>query len=195
VKSAGFVNASPTKQFFVSILTRDIELEDAVLDLLDNCLDGIWRSHADPAAAMESAIPYDGFRASIDIAADHFSIVDNCGGIPRDVAVSYAFRLGREAAPDEALPTIGMYGIGMKRAIFKMGQDALIETDYRGDGFTVRITPEWLGEANNWSLPIEDTATTLRNGTRITVRACYAVVDARDRSGRADVSASKAKAT
>ena len=32
--------ASPTKQFFVSMLTRDINLADAILDLLDNCLDG-----------------------------------------------------------------------------------------------------------------------------------------------------------
>ncbi|MBS0481598.1 MAG: hypothetical protein JSR96_05480 [Proteobacteria bacterium] len=35
--------ASPTKAFFVRMLTRDIELQDAILDLLDNCLDGILR--------------------------------------------------------------------------------------------------------------------------------------------------------
>ena len=33
-------SAIPTKQFFVSMLTRDIRLEDAILDLVDNCLDG-----------------------------------------------------------------------------------------------------------------------------------------------------------
>jgi hypothetical protein len=33
--------AYPTKQFFVSMLTHDIiKLEDAILDLLDNCLAG-----------------------------------------------------------------------------------------------------------------------------------------------------------
>jgi hypothetical protein len=35
--------AAPTKQFFVSMLTRDISLEDAILDLIDNCLDGALR--------------------------------------------------------------------------------------------------------------------------------------------------------
>lgn len=35
--------ATPTKQFFVSMLTRDISLDDAILDLLDNCLDGAMR--------------------------------------------------------------------------------------------------------------------------------------------------------
>lgn len=35
--------AVPTKQFFVSMLTRDISLADAILDLIDNCLDGALR--------------------------------------------------------------------------------------------------------------------------------------------------------
>ena len=40
-KSSGDrAEASPTKQFFVSMLTRDINLADAILDLVDNCLDG-----------------------------------------------------------------------------------------------------------------------------------------------------------
>ena len=32
---------TPTKAFFVEMLTRDIGLNDAILDLLDNCLDGV----------------------------------------------------------------------------------------------------------------------------------------------------------
>ena len=35
------VDATPVKSFFVDMLTRDIELVDAILDLLDNCVDGI----------------------------------------------------------------------------------------------------------------------------------------------------------
>ena len=38
------VNSSPTKNFFINMLTRDISLNDAILDLLDNCLDGALRS-------------------------------------------------------------------------------------------------------------------------------------------------------
>ena len=37
------VDSSPTKEFFVEMLTRDIDLTDAILDLLDNCLDGVLR--------------------------------------------------------------------------------------------------------------------------------------------------------
>ena len=37
---------TPSKKFFVSMLTRDIDLADAILDLIDNCLDGAMRQGA-----------------------------------------------------------------------------------------------------------------------------------------------------
>lgn len=65
------------------MLTRDIELEDAILDLLDNCVDGIQRisKHEEP-----STEPYKNFWAKITFSNDYFRIEDNCGGIPRSVA-------------------------------------------------------------------------------------------------------------
>jgi len=42
-ESQDFARAIPTKLFFVSMLTRDINLVDAILDLVDNCLDGALR--------------------------------------------------------------------------------------------------------------------------------------------------------
>ena len=136
--------ASPTKQFFVSMLTRDIELRDALLDLLDNCVDGILRS-AKPDQSV--AKPYAGFQATIIMAKDHFQILDNCGGIPIETAKKYAFAMGKpEGANDEGTSaTVGMYGIGMKRAIFKLGKDALVES-WNDDGFTVEFTSDWMGK-------------------------------------------------
>src|SRR5579883_581359 len=93
----GSAVASPTKAFFVRMLTRDIELPDAILDLLDNCIDGIVRAKGSGASEK----PYDGFRATITMAPDHFVIEDNCGGIPFAIARDYAFSMGRPpAAPD-----------------------------------------------------------------------------------------------
>lgn len=37
------IEASPTKTLFVKILTRNIELRDAILDLLNDGIDGIYR--------------------------------------------------------------------------------------------------------------------------------------------------------
>ena len=71
------VDATPVKSFFVSMLTRDIKLEDAILDLLDNCVDGIIR-HQNQGKSK----PYKGYKAEIEFNGDTFSITDNCGGIP-----------------------------------------------------------------------------------------------------------------
>lgn len=161
--------ASPTKQFFVSMLTRDIELRDAVLDLLDNCVDGILRtSKPDPT----SATPYEGFEAVIVMAKDHFRIVDNCGGIPIETAKKYAFAMGKPngAAGDGTSATVGMYGIGMKRAIFKLGTDALVES-WNDTGFAVEFTSDWMAKDGWDDLPVYElpTGKLTERGTSITV--------------------------
>src|SRR5262245_30807145 len=116
--------AVPTKRFFVSMLTRDISLADAILDLIDNCLDGALR------LVGSDSVDYKRHLVRITLAADRFAIEDNCGGIPREVAKNYAFKMGREPGDDRDLDseTIGMYGVGMKRAIFKMGREAVVRT-------------------------------------------------------------------
>ena len=147
-REIGQARASPTKDFFVSMLTRDIELGDAILDLLDNCLDGILRTAEENA---DGDRPYDGYRAVLEISPEEFSIKDNCGGIPMETAERYAFAMGRPPdAPDHAAATIGMYGIGMKRAIFKLGTNAVVESRFgEEDGFWVEFTPDWMAE-DSW---------------------------------------------
>jgi hypothetical protein len=172
-QSTDKAQASPTKQFFVSMLTRDIGLDDAILDLLDNCLDGAMRT------ADSEKVDYAQHFVKIKLAKDQFSIEDNCGGIPRDVAINYAFKMGREPDDDRDsnTETIGMYGVGMKRAIFKMGKDALVRTRHGDDMFEVPITSEWL-EAKNWDpLPINEPTEASEKlpqpGTTIIVKDLY----------------------
>ncbi|HEX3252763.1 MAG TPA: hypothetical protein VHS05_25215, partial [Pyrinomonadaceae bacterium] len=48
------VPSAPAKSFFVSMLTRDIDLQDAILDLLDNCVDGALRDRPKEMADQDS---------------------------------------------------------------------------------------------------------------------------------------------
>lgn len=166
------LDASPTKKFFVEMLTRDIEIEDAILDLLDNCVDGIQRIANNN---NEHHQPYKGFWAKLTLSSDHFIIEDNCGGIPKDIAESYAFRMGRPNNNiDNDVYTIGTYGIGMKRAIFKMGRSSEIVSQTNNESFTVKIHPEWLIDDNDWHLPLEFTDPILeQSGTLIKVTNLY----------------------
>ncbi|PRH82257.1 ATP-binding protein [Arenimonas caeni] len=143
--------AVPTKQFFVSMLTRDISLDDAILDLIDNCLDGAMR------LANGGDVDYGKHHVKIKLSKDLFSIEDNCGGIPREVAINYAFKMGRDADDkrDADTETIGMYGVGMKRALFKMGTDALVKTRHGEDTFEVHIDSNWLSDKEWRELPIK----------------------------------------
>jgi hypothetical protein len=151
--STATVNASPTKRFFVSMLTRDIELKDAILDLLDNCIDGILRQSRGMPAKDK---PYEGHWAKVTANPREFNIVDNCGGIPREVARKSAFMLGRpDETQDADLNTVGMYGIGMKRAIFKMGQECTVTSRPETGTYRVHISPEWL-TGDSWQLELAD---------------------------------------
>lgn len=154
------IDASPTKKFFVEMLVRDIELKDALLDLLDNCVDGAMRTLINEGRGIDGDRPYDGFWAKINFSENEFSIEDNCGGIPRAVALSSAFRLGRPSADliDDHAPTVGVYGIGMKRAIFKLGERAIISSRHANEAFEVDITPEWMASDKDWKLNLIDRA-------------------------------------
>lgn len=166
-RDPNLVNASPTKRFFVEMLTRDIEVQDAILDLLDNCVDGILRTLA---GNDDNDLPYQNFAAHIDFSAEAFSIKDNCGGIPKDVAIKYAFMMGRpDDDRDKELATVGMYGIGMKRAIFKLGRLCSVKS-FRADGaFEVKIGPEWMKDDKSWELSMEEVENNDQPGTHISI--------------------------
>ncbi|EQB0355722.1 ATP-binding protein [Yersinia enterocolitica] len=141
---------SPSKRFFVSMLTRDIDLNDAILDLLDNCVDGALRSNSSPQDLTQ---PYRGFEAKLTISKTSFQIEDNCGGIPKN-ARAYAFRMGRTVEHTEGgVGTVGVYGIGMKRAIFKIGTRAKIYSNHVDGAFEIDISPDWT-KNESWVIPL-----------------------------------------
>lgn len=165
------VKASPAKRFFVEMLTRDIELGDAILDLLDNCVDGAIRTINGKNVSPDR--PYDGFWAKVTLTEDGFTIEDNCGGIDQDLAANYAFRMGRQDIErDKDIPTVGMYGIGMKRAMFKMGyKSEVVSRVSRDDGFVVRIPRDWMEDDSKWDLELETEGVDIaQEGTRISVQ-------------------------
>lgn len=172
------VEAFPAKAFFVKMLTRDIDLEDAIMDLIDNCVDGILRTKWSSGVPEGISNPYQGFYAKVNITEDSFSIEDNCGGIPKDVAEEYAFRMGRVNQRDKDLPTVGVYGIGMKRALFKMGRHSTVFSKTSDCSFKVTIDSDWLDNDHAWQLPMElmDQTQKNENGTIIRVTELYEMI-------------------
>lgn len=169
------ISTFPTKRFFVDMLTRDIELLDAVLDLLDNCVDGVMRSSMQNSSLPR---PYDGFWAKLTFDEKEFKIEDNCGGISLALATSYAFRMGKPEGDHKTnLATVGMYGIGMKRAIFKIGGTCTVLSKSREDHYKVTFSPEWM-KNEDWELPlIHITKSPLtENGVSITIKNLHETI-------------------
>lgn len=141
-------DASPTKRFFADIITRDIELDDAIQDLVDNCVDGARR--------LRPSGDFHDLWVNIHVSGASFSIADNCGGIPLEIARKYAFKFGRAEGFEETTHSVGQFGIGMKRALFKMGEVfEVISTEPKAH-FEIRVNiRDWLQDKINWDFPIE----------------------------------------
>jgi hypothetical protein len=159
----------PAKDFFVSMLTRDIELNDAILDLLDNCVDGAIRTRSKEKTDDDSL---EGFWAEIKFDEKQFVIEDNCGGIPWKIAKEYAFCMGRPEGVETKNGTIGVVGIGMKRAIFKMGRECYVHSNHKDDAFLVTIPQSWFADDKKWdafNAEREQPAKKLRLGTIVEI--------------------------
>ncbi|GAI13080.1 unnamed protein product, partial [marine sediment metagenome] len=74
-------------------------------------------------------------------------------GIKKEEVYEHVFRFGMPAETKGR--TIGVYGIGLKRAIFKLGENILIESDDGEEFFSVRIDKNWLADEENWELDFE----------------------------------------
>jgi hypothetical protein len=161
------VKASPHKRFFIDMITRDISLEACVLDLIDNSVDGATRSTDDKPSKSKAPKPhplssggtrYEGRRIEVKFSDSTFRIQDNCGGISIGIATKYAFNFGRDPAEDTDADTeegIGIYGIGMKRALFKLGGRFEIHSHTDAEAFVMEVDVDrWAADAQNWDLEL-----------------------------------------
>lgn len=149
-------HAYPIKNFFVRMLTKDISLQDCILDLLDNCLDGAGKQLLVNKKDVKPEIKYEGFKAELSFSADSFSINDNCGGVSIADAVEYAFHFGRRTdAKQDSDFSIGLYGIGMKRAFFKIGKLIHMHSYTEGEAFETTIDVDaWEKDIANWDFDL-----------------------------------------
>lgn len=142
------VDAAPAKRFFVSMLVKDIELVPSIVDLVDNSIDGAKRIRSE-----DQSNRYEGLRIDITVDRDHFLIEDNCGGMEAELARRYAFRFGRPEEYDGPPDEVGQFGVGMKRALFKLGTRFRVDSTATYSRFSLPISvPEWMDDTDpDWT--------------------------------------------
>ena len=123
------IDTSPSKAMVVDSLIRDISTEAAIFDLIDNSIDAarnmiFARGGADQIDVLPNS--YEGFEIALSFSGDGCSIEDNCGGIGVENLKTMVLRLGQRSSH---LMGIGIFGLGLNRALFKMGRTAHLKTD------------------------------------------------------------------
>jgi hypothetical protein len=143
------IDGKPTKDFFISMLVKDITLRDAIGDLIDNSVDGAKRN-------ASNVNDLSSFWIKIDADKSKFVIKDNCGGIECNVARDYAFRFGRPSEYKLDQNSIGQFGIGMKRAFFKIGENIHISSTAKKSIFEMSIdVPSWKNTNTDWNFAFD----------------------------------------
>lgn len=143
------VQANPAKSFFVSMLIKDITLRDAIGDLVDNAVDAI-------KARVEDKNDLSGYKVEVTLNADEFTISDNGQGMSTEIARTTAFNFGKAKEHHLIEGSIGQFGIGMKRAFFKIGSFISVHSVTKKSCFDIDIdVPEWLTH-NEWEFSFKE---------------------------------------
>ena len=155
-----FANAQPQKRLFLELLTRDITLEDAVLDLIDNSINSVLAAGGIRLSEIFDEVisgSYDlgrfkDYLIDITYADGEFALTDNCGGISYSAAKDHVFQFGRASTSGNG-DTLSVYGIGLKRALFKLG-DKISVVSHFDKSFAVAFLASAWARNPEWCLPM-----------------------------------------
>ena len=169
MKSAGKafdVDTSPTKDVVVRGVTRDASVEACLHDLIDNSVDAI-RADVQRRMPLPTSDIYRGYEISVTINGTELRIKDNAGGIPINLLRSEVLRFGKRSAHYNG---IGTFGVGLNRAIFRLGQIAQIITDTGAERSSLILrTEDYLREADDWNVTAQQLPTSGDLGTMIDI--------------------------
>jgi hypothetical protein len=141
-REAGKLEAIPSKRLFHSIIA-DYDLSRSICELVDNVLD-LWSSRSLDEVLIDVDLDFD--QRTIHVS-------DNGGGIDED-DLSVIVAPGQTNL-DPASPSIGIFGVGSKRAVVALAEEVKITTRRTGNRktFLIEFDDAWLNDPDDWILP------------------------------------------
>jgi hypothetical protein len=141
-KEIDTLNATPSKRIFHSIIA-DYDLDRSICELVDNGLDVSVRARKAKAIAI---------KISLDKTQQTITVEDNAGGLPKS-DLRYVVGPG-ETGTNPTDETIGMFGVGTKRAVVALAQDIKITTRFpKEKTHQIDFDDKWLA-TDDWELPV-----------------------------------------
>ena len=136
----------PPKEFFLRTITKDITPEEGISELIDTFIE--WYLYHKSRGVIRNP-----GNIIIQIKDEKFKIESDYPGPPKNM-VPDLLRFGGRV--DTGCNKIGAYGIGTKRAIFKLGQDICLEGDDGNEYFYIHIDKDWVKKEDWEDLILED---------------------------------------
>ena len=144
-------DANPEKRLFISLLTRDISMIAAFLDLIDNSVNATLEPFAEKLETadgyvrmLEDLTVQPNTEIRLTISDQRVRISDNAPGISNKVARRQVFKFGRSLDDESGSDRLSVYGLGLKRAFFKLGGRVKIVSDHVEGGFELDLdVVEW----------------------------------------------------
>lgn len=135
------LSATPSKRLYQSIIA-DYNVEKAICELVDNAID-IW--------TMNKKTKHISIYIDIDVDQQKIIVRDNAGGVRKD-QLSLIIAPGQSSNKKDDT-TIGIFGVGSKRAVIFLAQEITIITRYLDEEtYQVDIDYSWLNN-DDWNLP------------------------------------------
>src|SRR5262249_47732493 len=128
--------------------------------------------------------PHDLGKIDVTCTERQIRVADTCGGITRRRAMDEVFCFGH--AQEDQQGKLGAYGVGMKRALFKIGNSFHIISRTAEEGFEVAFKLNDWAETDAWRIPItfiDGAGSEKRAGTSITVSELHDEVVLRIKEG------------
>lgn len=140
------LDLSPSKDVYRAVKS-DVTPVSAIKELVDNALDN-WERLSDKTDPLHIQIEYHS-------STEELVIRDDSGGVEREnIAILFALGESKKGAITGA---IGAYGIGAKKAIVNLGNEALIKSRYleADNAVGFRVDEEWLSSEGIWEVDLE----------------------------------------
>lgn len=173
-KQVTSVDATPSKRLYLSIIA-DYDVYMAICELIDNALD-IWVNNGRKSKLDISIL--------LDQNQQRIEVIDNAGGIDESeisniVGPGHTSNVGSEE-------TIGIFGVGTKRAVVALAQDVLIRTRKKSQTFMVEFDDDWIKDSEEWYLPVYQVDNLPSGNTQIELTKLRKVIDEHTRVELAD---------
>ncbi|HBP6830283.1 TPA: hypothetical protein L6B21_31490 [Pseudomonas aeruginosa] len=133
------VSFNSDADYLIQGLTSDVSTIECIYDLIDNSIDAARSKILSGSKAVKKdffGLPasYKRFKIELDISSRKVTVSDNCAGIDENTLSEKVFTIGKRSRHAFG---IGHYGVGLNRAIFKLGSSVQLVTDNGKHAFSL----------------------------------------------------------